>query len=79
MEHIIGQLTGFKDGNNVPIEVGDHMIIPSHLDSSCCDHRVRCEIKWNDEWKAYGMQTKDGEWLSGMGFAGGFFVERSLI
>ena len=76
MHRAVGCLTGFTDGNLVPIKVGDHILAPRHLDSSCCEHKTRCEVKWNDQWNAYGLQTEDGEWISGMGIVSGLFVER---
>jgi hypothetical protein len=70
-----GELTGFVDCNLVPIRVGDFMTIGHLCNCEYCDRRYRVQILWNDEWKAYGMRTDDGEWLSGMGIASGYFVE----
>ena len=69
--------TGYTDNGNREIYVGDHMTVPEH-DNKCCQHWIRCEIKWNKEWKQYGMQAKDGRWISGMGIAGGYSVESKI-
>lgn len=47
-----------------------------HHDCNCdrCRHCEDVEIVWNQEWKAYGMLTKDGRWVSGMGIASGYSV-----
>ena len=70
---VVGQDTGFTDNGLTPIRVGDRMTVPRH-NNPCCEHWVTCTIKWNDEWQAYGMQADDGEWVSGMGIAGGYAV-----
>lgn len=73
-ERGVGEPTGFTDNNNAPIRVGDRMSI--HHDCNCdrCQHYEDVEIVWNQEWKAYGMLTKDGRWISGMGIASGYSV-----
>jgi len=69
----IGTDTGFVDNGLVPIRVGDYMTVPEH-NNQCCEHWVKCEILWNEEWEAYGMRSAEGKWISGMGIAGGFRV-----
>ena len=73
----IGFDTGYTDNHNTAVLVGDHMTVPEH-DNPCCTHWVRCKIVWNAEWKAYGMISKDGKWISGMGIAGGYSVQKKL-
>lgn len=70
-----GEPTGFKDCHNEQIKVGDHMTIGHWCNCEYCLHSDKVQILWNDEWKAYGMRTADGKWLSGMGIAGGVAVE----
>lgn len=60
-----------------PLIVGDRLLrVPRH-DGPCCEHRVTCTIRWNPEWQALGLQSDDGEWISGMGIAQGFERERA--
>lgn len=69
-----GEPTGFVDNLNVPIKVGDRMDVPHFCNCEYCDRREIVTILWNDDirWKAYGMKTDDGRWISGMGMAGSF-------
>lgn len=72
----LGEPTGFTDNLNRPILVGDRMRI--HHDCNCdrCHHYEDVVIVWNQDWNAYGMLTRDGRWVSGMGIASGYSVER---
>lgn len=70
----LGELTGFMDNGNRPIKVGNYMIINHECNCEYCKHSDRVQILWNDQWKAYGMKTIDGRWLSGMGIAAGYPV-----
>ena len=68
----IGEFTGFADSNLLPILVGDFMTINHGCNCKQCRIKIRCQILWNDEWKAYGMRDSDGHWQSGMGIASGY-------
>lgn len=71
-----GEPTGTTDNMLQSLLVGDRLLrVPRHS-GDCCEHRVTCTIRWNPEWQALGLQADDGEWVSGMGIAGGFTRER---
>ena len=69
-----GEQTGFTDNGNMPIKVGDFMVISHWCNCEYCRHSDRVQILWNAEWPAYGMKTADGRWISGMGIAAGYLV-----
>ena len=73
-ERGFGEPTGFIDSNNASIRVGDRMSIRHDCNCDRCKHYEDVEIVWNQEWKAYGMLTRDGRWVSGMGIASGYSV-----
>ena len=64
--------TGFVDGNLTKIHVGDRIHTPEH---NCGCKWLMCTVEYNDDWKAYGLKSDDGEWISGMGIVSGLFVE----
>lgn len=64
----------FTDMHVNPIREGDYMTVHEHA-NQCCTHRVRCEVKWNEDWKAYGLCSAEGKWISGMGIVSGYQVE----
>lgn len=62
-----------KDNNCVLVYEGDRFRVQKHMDSSCCEHFVTAEVRFNPQWNAHGLQDiADGEWLSGMGIIGGY-------
>jgi hypothetical protein len=71
----VGEPTGFADNNLVPIRVGDRMRVGHFCNCEYCRHCDDVEVLWNEEWKAYGMRTADGRWVSGMGVAGAYSVQ----
>jgi D-serine deaminase-like pyridoxal phosphate-dependent protein len=73
-ERGFGEPTGFTDNHNAPICVGDRMRIRHDCNCALCQHYDDVEIAWNQEWKAYGMLTIGGRWISGMGIAGGYSI-----
>jgi D-serine deaminase-like pyridoxal phosphate-dependent protein len=73
-ERGFGEPTGFTDNHNAPICVGDRMRIRHNCNCEMCQHYDDVEIAWNQEWKAYGMLTIGGRWISGMGIAGGYSI-----
>jgi hypothetical protein len=71
-----GDPTGYTDCHLRSLLVGDRLLDVQRHDSSCCEHRVTCTIRWNADWGRLGMQADDGEWVSGMGIASSYARER---